>query len=494
MGEGAQQALVVALVQAYGGFIQDIHHAHQAGANLGGQADALGLAAGQGLGAAVQGQVIQAHIHQEAVPGAQLLEDLVGDLALASFQLQLLEVQLRLAHRHAGDGRQVALVHEHVAGVPPQAGALAVGAGMGGEEPGQLLAHRLGVGVAIAALHVGDDALEGVGALDHVAAIVDVGEGHLLLATAVQDGLLVLPRQRLEGGIDVEAEVLGQRVEHMEIVDIAPVPAAYGALGEAGLGVQHDALRVEILLHAQPVAAAAGTGGVVEGKQAGFQFVNAVATLRAGEARREADVLAVAIHVADGGQAVGEGQGGLEGFRQANAQVISHLEAVHHHLDAVFPVFLQGGGVVQVGDDAVDAGAHEAAGAQFLEDMQVLALALAHDRRQQHQLAALGQGQHGVHHLADGLGLQVVAVVGAARFAHAGKQQAQVVVDLGDGAHGGARVVGGGLLLDGDGRGQSLDVVHIGLFHHRQELPGIGGQGFHVAPLALGVEGIESQG
>ncbi|MDT4847834.1 hypothetical protein FQZ97_819070 [compost metagenome] len=53
--------------------------------------------------------------------------------------------------------------------------------------------------------------------------------------------------------------------------------------------------------------------------------------------------------------------------------------------------------------------------------------------------------------------------------------------------------MGGGLLLDRDRRRQAFDGVHIGLFHHRQELPGIGRQGLHIAALALGVESVEGQ-
>ena len=42
-----QQALVVALVQADGGLVENVQHPHQRGADLGRQADALRLAAGQ---------------------------------------------------------------------------------------------------------------------------------------------------------------------------------------------------------------------------------------------------------------------------------------------------------------------------------------------------------------------------------------------------------------------------------------------------------------
>ena len=73
-------------------------------------------------------------------------------------------------------------------------------------------------------------------------------------------------------------------------------------------------------------------------------------------------------------------------------------------------------------------------------------------------------------------------------------EQAHVVVDFGDGAHRGARVLAGGLLVDGDRRGQALDEVDVGLVHLAQELAGVGGQRFHVAALALGEDGVEGQG
>jgi hypothetical protein len=74
-----------------------------------------------------------------------------------------------------------------------------------------------------------------------------------------------------------------------------------------------------------------------------------------------------------------------------------------------------------------------------------------------------------------------------------GEQQAQVVVDLGDRAHRGAGVLRGGLLLDRDRRREPLDRLHVWLLHELQELAGIGGEAFHIAPLALGIDGIEGQ-
>ena len=69
--------------------------------------------------------------------------------------------------------------------------------------------------------------------------------------------------------------------------------------------------------------------------------------------------------------------------------------------------------------------------------------------------------------------------------AGARKQQPQVVVDFGDRADGGARIVRAGLLLDGDRRRQPLDAVDVRLVHHRQELARVGRQRLDVAALAL---------
>ena len=117
----------------------------------------------------------------------------------------------------------------------------------------------------------------------------------------------------------------------------------------------------------------------------------------------------------------------------------------------------------------------------------MLALAFLYYRRQQHEARALRQGHNMIDHLTDGLGIQGDVVVGAARLAHARVQQAQVIVDFGHRAHGGARIVRGGFLFYGNGRAQALDQVHIGFFHDGQELARIRRQRFHVAALALGV-------
>ena len=146
------------------------------------------------------------------------------------------------------------------------------------------------------------------------------------------------------------------------------------------------------------------------------------------------------------------------------------------------------------GDDlAVDPGAGEALGLQLGEEVDVLALAGAHDRREHLEAGALGQLEQPVDDLLRALPGDRLAADRAVRAAGAGEEQAQVVVDLGDRADRGARVAVGRLLVDRDRRRQALDEVDVGLVHLAEELPGVGGQRLDVAPLALGEDRVEGQ-
>ena len=119
VGQGLEQAFVVALVQADGGLVQDVHDADQAGADLAGEPDALALAAGEGLGAARERQIVQAHVGEKAQTGGDLLGDAGADLAAVAGQVQGLEPGECLAHRQGRDGREVA-VRDQAHGAPPR--------------------------------------------------------------------------------------------------------------------------------------------------------------------------------------------------------------------------------------------------------------------------------------------------------------------------------------------------------------------------------------
>ena len=78
-----EQALVVARMQADGRLVENIQNAAQPRADLRGQADALGFAAGERGRGTVEAQVVQPDFGEELKTVADLLDEARGDLPLA---------------------------------------------------------------------------------------------------------------------------------------------------------------------------------------------------------------------------------------------------------------------------------------------------------------------------------------------------------------------------------------------------------------------------
>ena len=192
-------------------------------------------------------------------------------------------------------------------------------------------------------------------------------------------------------------------------------------------------------------------------------------------------------------EAVGELQRLLERVREPRRDVGPHHDAVDHHVDVVVELLVERRHVGDLVEFAVDLHALVAALQELGELLAVLALAAAHHRRQQVEPRAFRQRQDAVDHLRDGLAFDRQPGGGRVGNADARPEEPHVVVDLGDGADRGARVLRGGLLLDGDGRRQAVDLVDVRLLHHFKELPGVGGEALHIAALAFGIDGVERQ-
>ena len=178
---------------------------------------------------------------------------------------------------------------------------------------------------------------------------------------------------------------------------------------------------------------------------------------------------------------------------EADADFFINDEPVHHDLDGVDLVTGQLGQLGQLVHGAVNAGAGKALAGQFLDEALVLALSPPHDGRQDLETGALGKGQDPVDYLLGRLAGDEAAVLGTMGYADPGIEQAQVVVNLRDGAHRAAGVARRRLLVDRYCRRQALDEVHVRLVHLAEELTGIRRQRLHVAPLSLRVNGVESQ-
>src|SRR5216117_3302919 len=79
------------------------------------------------------------------------------------------------------------------------------------------------------------------------------------------------------------------------------------------------------------------------------------------------------------------------------------------------------------------------------------------------------------------------------RLTDSRKQDPQIIVDFSGGRDCRSWIGAGAALLDGNGRRQSLDEIHVWLFHLIEELPRISGETLDIPTLPLGIKSVESQ-
>jgi hypothetical protein len=149
--------------------------------------------------------------------------------------------------------------------------------------------------------------------------------------------------------------------------------------------------------------------------------------------------------------------------------------------------------LAQVADRSVDAHAREAAAPRGHEQLLVFALPVANERSEDQKTRALFVLADLIDDLLYGLSDDRDAVVRTMWDSDAREQQAQVVVDLGDGAHGRPRIARRSLLVDRHRRRESFDEVDVRLLHLSEELARVGRQGFNVAALSFGVDRVERE-
>ncbi len=141
----AQQPLVVALVQADGRLVEDVHHAGEARADLAREPDALGLTARERIGGAIEPEVVEADVGQEAEPLHDFAHDAFRHRRTPPGQVQGFEVRQRVTDGKAAELRDVAAVDQHRARGRIQSRAAAIRARPLAAVPAQFLAHRAGI-------------------------------------------------------------------------------------------------------------------------------------------------------------------------------------------------------------------------------------------------------------------------------------------------------------------------------------------------------------
>ena len=199
-----------------------------------------------------------------------------------------------------------------------------------------------------------------------------------------------------------------------------------------------------------------------------------------GETKRLADVVAPRVggHAVGGHAAIAALQRQLDGFHGARMLDGFQTETVGHHLHHL----------------ALHMHPGEATGAQpGLQFFRRGVGGQLHREGQHPARVLLAQG----HQLGeDGVAVVVRHGLGGVlvkQMRGTGEQELEVVVQLGHGADRRARTAHRVGLVDGDGGRYPFDLVDRRAVHAVEELARIGAEGFHITPLAFGVQGVEHQ-
>ncbi len=227
--ERADEAAVVACMQADAGLVEHVEHAGEVGAELRGQADALGLAAAERVGGALQREVAEADVVEELQALLDLRHDVLRDAAAAFVEIEAAQVREQLGGRGGKQRGQrerwlfAGEVEFDGADDAVEARAAAVGAGRAGL--GELVAGldaegaQAGGGIVFVVLvglqHPGEHAtVAAAGGAPAARRVVreilrvELGEGLAGLAVGARGGK---PREDFPGGREEETRALAER-------------------------------------------------------------------------------------------------------------------------------------------------------------------------------------------------------------------------------------------------------------------------------------------
>ena len=359
-----------------------------------------------------------------------------------------------------------------------------------------LLLHGLGKSLFVPPFHTVDQALKSH-RIDPCPLLSLVVYLHFFSVRAVDNDLFHLLRVFFKRRVQIEMILLSQS-RKQRVGEAALVPAGLpahhrnGPLADAQSLVGYHQIQVKFHLIPQTGAHRAGPERIVKGKTPGFNLADAHPAVRTGKTLAEGKGFpADDIHHQ---KPLRQLQHILNGIRQTALNTRLYRQTVHHYINIVFDVLLQGDVFRELIETAVHPHPDIAALPGSVQNLGVFPLAPPDHRGQKLQLGALRQFHNLIHHLVHGLPGNLPAALRTMGNADPGIEKTEIVIDLRHRSHCGAGVAVGGLLVDGDGGGKALNLVHVGFFHLSQKHPRIGGQRLHIAPLSLRVDGVKGQG
>ena len=271
-------------------------------------------------------------------------------------------------------------------------------------------------------------------------------------------------------------------------------PRAHGAMAPPRSDFDssgHDQMRVEVIRRAKALAIRTRAVRRVERKGPRRHFGHRDAACHARKATRKQ--LVATLVCVDDHDVVGEVQRELEGVGQTALDARPDDQPIDDRLDRVVPSAIELDVLLERAELAVNPGLREAALPQRLQLLLELPFSSPHDWRKHVDARVLRIEHDEVEDALERLRRDLAATAVAVRNADVGKQQPQVVVDLGHRADGRPGIGSRCLLLDGNGGRQTFDQIDVRLLHLLEKLSSIGGQRFDVPALSLRIDGVERQ-
>ena len=215
-------------------------------------------------------------------------------------------------------------------------------------------------------------------------------------------------------------------------------PHRDGPLLQGELGIADHQLGVDLVPGADPGALRAGAVGAVEREVAWLEVFEAEPALGAGQVLGEGE-RGTALDL-DVGDPLGQGKRGLQGLGQALGHALLAHQSIDNHLDGVLVIAVEFDLLGELANLAVDSGPGKPLFGQVREQALVLPLAPPHDWRQHLEASALLQLEDPVNDLLRSLSGHRRPIVGAVGDPDPGEEKPEVIVDLGDRSHCGARI------------------------------------------------------
>ena len=193
-------------------------------------------------------------------------------------------------------------------------------------------------------------------------------------------------------------------------------------------------------------------------------------------------------------EAVALVHGGGYALLQAVLVLVAHHHFVYHHFDVVVLVAVELHAVYYLAYLSVYTDIQVAFLAYLLEEFLVMPFTGTYQRGKDVNTLADVFFADEAQNLLFGVFNHLFARQVRIGYAGTGKEQTQVVVYFGGGTHGGAWILVGGFLFDGDDGAKAGNLVYIRSLHASQKVACIGRKGLDVSALAFGKDGVECQG